>query len=153
MKLWQETVQSHKRAWWKKKMGKEAVWNCRAGGIFMIMLLLPQPDVQVHMVSQSVCSRTSLRSLCLAREINSKEISALLLYPVFFFHGQDWTRPAFHQPPVSNSLHPRAPRKPNSPWHSTHGWYSTSSSLSCSKISFFSRGFPKVSHITSWADR
>lgn len=72
--------------------------------------------------------------------------------PHVFLHGQDWARPAFHQPPLPNSLHPRAQRRWNSPQHSTHGWRGTSSSLSCTKISFFSRGLSTASHITNWAD-
>lgn len=103
-------------------------------------------------LSVSVGSRASLRSLYLAREIRIKESNVLILYPIFF-HGQDWAISAFQQPPVSNSVHPRAPRKPNSPQHSTQGWWGTSQSLSCTKISFFSRGLSKVSHITNWADR
>lgn len=105
-----------------------------------------------HGLSVSGCSRASLRSLHLARKLKQRNQCPYFV-PHVFFHGQDWARPAFHQCPVSNSLHPAAPRKPNSPWNSTHGWCSTSSSLSCSKTSFFSRGFSKVSHINNWADR
>lgn len=44
-----------------------------------------------HGLSVSVGSRASLRSLYLAREIKSKEINVLILYPMFFF--MDRTEP------------------------------------------------------------
>lgn len=140
--------------WWKKGMGKVAEWNCRARGIFAVMLMLSQFDAQVHMVCVLLHVLGLLWDTCRVREIKSNEINVDFIHPIFVY-GQGLARPGFysgfHLPPVSNSQHPWAVRKSNSPWHRPPGSYGTSPSWWRIKITVLCRDFSKIPQITNWA--
>lgn len=106
MKWQRETVQNHKWAWWKSsslKLQSRRHLYCHAAAVSIWC-----PSSQGLSVSGG--SRVPLRSLHLAREIKSKRNQCPYFVPHGFFHAQDWARPAFHQPPVSNSA-PRSPKE------------------------------------------
>jgi len=129
-------------------MGEVADWNCTAGAIFTVVLMLSLNLVLKFTQSISRCVFQVIFKVHVFVQGNQMQRSQCsFCVPHIFVYTQDWAgpgfHPGFHQPPASNSQHPWAPRKPNSLWCSLPESYGTSPSWSCIKITFLCRGFPR----------